>query len=343
MPFMEERIIIPDIHGNLSALQKTLVESGLGEQTPSGFRILKDVGSVTTLGDYIDRGQENCEVLDLLIEMQEKQRRSIQLVGNHECLMQHILRNPEDVELIVWWVRNGGSGVLKEIAQNNSYRIAASEQPPFPVSIPPGISAEVVDRAQRGWMAAILEGKLQGLDTARAFAYAQKIFLEGKYYSLFASMQLVDDTVPGTWMVHGRVNEKLAQLHPAKSYPIFPQMLRYNLLEHLLDAEEIYGAAVWGGMENGQACALTIGATQELMKNRINLVIRGHRIPISGNAELHNEHGVHVIHADAGMAKGGEGRWSFIRLAADGKVTAHSARGVQEFGYRDEDGTFMPA
>ena len=68
-------LAIGDIHGCLTAF-KTLL--ALAEVTPEDLLI--------TLGDYVDRGPDSKEVIDLLIKMQETHQ-LVTLRGNHEIGM----------------------------------------------------------------------------------------------------------------------------------------------------------------------------------------------------------------------------------------------------------------
>ena len=68
--------MIPDIHGQAHKL------------TPLLIRILEDMNSDDTilfLGDYIDRGKESKEVIEMINNLKE-QHHIITLLGNHDLL-----------------------------------------------------------------------------------------------------------------------------------------------------------------------------------------------------------------------------------------------------------------
>ncbi len=62
------------------------------------------------LGDYIDRGNNSIEVVDYIIELQEKGFDIVPLMGNHESLLLGALENEKSVSK---WIQNGGSETLK--------------------------------------------------------------------------------------------------------------------------------------------------------------------------------------------------------------------------------------
>ena len=74
--------------------------------------ILKDCAgfdgtkAVVYLGDYIDRGSQSKQVLDLLIEQPLADFESVHLLGNHEHAMLDFLRNPAGIGTA--WLGFGG-------------------------------------------------------------------------------------------------------------------------------------------------------------------------------------------------------------------------------------------
>lgn len=79
---------IGDIHGRLDLLEEL---HGMILQDSSGFEGRK---TVVYLGDYIDRGAQSRQVLDLLIDQPLEGFETVCLLGNHEQAMLDFLRNP---------------------------------------------------------------------------------------------------------------------------------------------------------------------------------------------------------------------------------------------------------
>ena len=91
---------IGDIHGRLDLLEE-LHDMILNDCT--GFEGTK---VVVYLGDYIDRGAQSKQVLDLLIEKPLDGFETVHLLGNHEHAMLDFLRNPSGVSAA--WLSFGG-------------------------------------------------------------------------------------------------------------------------------------------------------------------------------------------------------------------------------------------
>ncbi len=77
------------------------------------------------IGDYIDRGSDSREVVDLLIEMQRRMPENvICLRGNHEAMA--LMAAEEGGNTEDWWLANGGLTTLA------SYRVAEAAELPSP-------------------------------------------------------------------------------------------------------------------------------------------------------------------------------------------------------------------
>lgn len=94
---------ISDIHGCADLLQKmfTVID-----------RDLANAGSMRAihvfLGDYIDRGPESRQTIDLLID-RSRQYESVFLKGNHEAFLFDVLKSPSDLQA---WKQYGGLQTL---------------------------------------------------------------------------------------------------------------------------------------------------------------------------------------------------------------------------------------
>src|SRR5262245_53817492 len=91
-------LAIGDIHGCLEALEALLdVVAPMNDDR------------LITLGDYVDRGMESCQVLDRLIGLYEAGR-LIPLRGNHDEMMLHSRFDRGERRM---WLRFGGCETLE--------------------------------------------------------------------------------------------------------------------------------------------------------------------------------------------------------------------------------------
>ncbi|WP_372922144.1 metallophosphoesterase family protein [Roseovarius sp.] len=92
---------IGDIHGRVDLLREL---DGLIEAQCSGW-------PVVFLGDYIDRGEQSREVLELLMSVSAESTPSVTcLMGNHERMLLEFLNDPAAYG--PRWLRNGGLQAL---------------------------------------------------------------------------------------------------------------------------------------------------------------------------------------------------------------------------------------
>lgn len=91
---------IGDIHGRLDLLEE------LHGQILNDCSRFDGEKSIVYLGDYIDRGAQSKQVLDLLIEQPLADFESVHLLGNHEHAMLDFLRNPAGIGAA--WLSFGG-------------------------------------------------------------------------------------------------------------------------------------------------------------------------------------------------------------------------------------------
>ena len=102
----EFTFVVSDIHGRVDLLQKciTAIES------------YSDSGKVIFTGDYIDRGPNSKEVLDLLITGPTKEGWTWEFIrGNHEDLLLDAFKGINQ-EL---WIMNGGNATLDSYGDGN--------------------------------------------------------------------------------------------------------------------------------------------------------------------------------------------------------------------------------
>ena len=95
---MSRTLAIGDIHGCINALKTLLDEVGL-----------RDDDTIITLGDYIDRGEQSKEIIDLLLGEPLAGFEIVHLLGNHEQPLLDFLQHPKAVAS---WLTYGGQATL---------------------------------------------------------------------------------------------------------------------------------------------------------------------------------------------------------------------------------------
>ncbi|MEP0315845.1 MAG: metallophosphoesterase family protein [Hyphomonas sp.] len=96
---------IGDIHGRRDLLERLLEQIEQDSETlPAGTK-----RTLVFLGDYIDRGLQSRDVIDLLISDRLKDFETVFLMGNHE---EALLRFLSDANFGKQWVRYGGGETL---------------------------------------------------------------------------------------------------------------------------------------------------------------------------------------------------------------------------------------
>jgi serine/threonine protein phosphatase 1 len=80
-----------------------------GVRAPAGIHWLYETGVIVTIGDYVDKGPESKEVIDLLLSGVAEGWNLIALKGNHDALMVEALRDPARM---VSWMQKGGDAAL---------------------------------------------------------------------------------------------------------------------------------------------------------------------------------------------------------------------------------------
>ena len=95
---------IGDIHGRADLLEKLLgkIKADTGKNNQAEPHVI-------FLGDYVDRGMESKEVVDLSLDFDLKGGTKVYLKGNHEAMMLDFLADPSTGPR---WFENGGLATL---------------------------------------------------------------------------------------------------------------------------------------------------------------------------------------------------------------------------------------
>lgn len=91
---------IADLHGRFDLLKKAVDK--IREVASGDYKII-------TLGDYIDRGPDSKNVIEMLMGMSQYPD-TICLQGNHEAMAVESITSLPNIN---WWVGNGGDAVLR--------------------------------------------------------------------------------------------------------------------------------------------------------------------------------------------------------------------------------------
>lgn len=113
--------VIGDIHGRVDLLQR--LHGMIAGEVAAGPPSLENV--VVYLGDYIDRGEQSREVIDLLLEQPLTGCQLVHLKGNHEAELQDFLSNPTGGHA---WTVHGGMATALSYRIKVAARISASER-----------------------------------------------------------------------------------------------------------------------------------------------------------------------------------------------------------------------
>ena len=295
---------IPDVHGDIVALKKSL--RGLGLTDSSDSWIGGDNVAVF-LGDYIDRGNANLEVLDYIVKLKAEAEaaggRIDLILGNHESMMLGAIR--DKMHYRKYWLlpENGGGKVFEEV--RNRYQLKSDQ--------------EVWD-------------KLEEL-----FAP------QGKYYELTKSLKLVSQ-VDDVLYVHGGIDVEWAKI--IKDEGVEGVNRRWSQAYEDLKKgqgagfEKVAGekGPLWirykGGIKNFSAYQVAVIA--RCLKDRgINAVVLGHDVMDFGPMldERFEREGIKLIASDVAMSIGYNERASSeggIKIDRQGNIEGRSEWGIQE-------------
>lgn len=99
--------VVGDIHGRRDRLERVLAQ-------------LPAERTLVFLGDYVDRGPDSRQVIERLIDL-EQRRRCVLLCGNHEDMLRAALAGRDEENL---WLYNGGAATLRSYGVPTVRRLA---------------------------------------------------------------------------------------------------------------------------------------------------------------------------------------------------------------------------
>jgi serine/threonine protein phosphatase 1 len=117
---------IGDVHGSADLLAQLLLVIDTDSATYPATQVVE-----VLLGDYIDRGPQSQQVLDLLIARSQR-RRMVFLKGNHENCITDFLRDPAMLE---HWKELGGLETLSSYGLKPSIRPDRREQAELAIAL----------------------------------------------------------------------------------------------------------------------------------------------------------------------------------------------------------------
>jgi len=294
---------VPDVHGDIDALRQSLDAMGLVDGDGDWIGENK---VVQFLGDYIDRGDTNFEVLDYLIKIKKQAEdaggRVELLVGNHEAMMLGAASGYMTDKFRNNWVTNNG-GITLFQGLREKYGITKDEE---------------------------------------AWEKMNEIFMSGGEYSkLVDSMKLVSQ-VDDVLYVHGGINEDWADILDDQGVEGLNRIWNdsYSDLKHgntfgykFVTSEH---GPLWidSTQDTGELAEKhVIRIAKSLKKRGINAVIVGHRVMEDGPAihEVFEKHGIKLIVSDVGMSKEVHESRSTkggVRIDQKGNIEGHSQHGL---------------
>jgi serine/threonine protein phosphatase 1 len=92
--------VIPDIHGRYDLLTEAFTEI----TARSGSQ-----AAIVTIGDYVNKGADSKQVIDLMLSVAADGCNLIALKGNHDAMMVEALRDPAKMAA---WIAKGGDAAL---------------------------------------------------------------------------------------------------------------------------------------------------------------------------------------------------------------------------------------
>ena len=299
---------VPDVHGDLGALRNSLISMGLID--PQTHKWIGGKRVVQLLGDYMDRGERNIEVLRELISLKKQAEAAGGqvkfLVGNHETMMLGAIADLSGYRENWQRLENGGDATFEEMQFEY------------------GLDGHRTDDEvwQRMWGEFLEPG--------------------GEFTELYKSMDLVSQ-VDDVLYVHGGINVHWARLLASKGVDGLNRIWREALADFKIGRKQKFvdlmeeDSPLWlryGEHMKALKDSEVAEISENLKKIGINAVVLGHDITDTG-PEMYDEfekHGIKLIASDVGMTGEGKTEQSGIggvKIDEKGNIEGRSRHGVK--------------
>lgn len=300
---------IPDVHGDIMALKMSLDAQGLIDARGDW----KGGNSVVEfLGDYIDRGEANLEVLDYLLKLKKQAEAAggqvDLLLGNHESMLIGAIADISGYRDIWLHPDNGGDKIFEEIREK--YKLKSDDE---------------------------------------VWEKMKDIFgPKGEYSKLVSSMKLVSQ-VDDVLYVHAGINGEWAEIIEDKGIEGVNLMwksaysdLMKGKIGGFKNVTGKYGP-LWIKYEKHiiNMSEDEMARIAKSLKNRgINAIVLGHDIMVNG-PEMHagfERHGIKVIASDVGMFSvyGSVSTQGGVKIDKEGNIEGRSRFGVHQLHLEEE-------
>ena len=98
---MSRTYAVPDLHGRYDLLRSAIDRIVAHSQG--------HLAKIVTLGDYVDRGPNSCQIIEFLINWPLPELPLVALKGNHEAMMWECCLKFSEMS---WWLGNGGDQTI---------------------------------------------------------------------------------------------------------------------------------------------------------------------------------------------------------------------------------------
>lgn len=164
---MSNYYVIPDIHGQAHKL------------TPLLIRILEDMNSDDTilfLGDYIDRGKESKEVIEMINNLKE-QHHIITLLGNHDLLFYNAI-----MDLITSHNEQVLLDTVHLLRKNSLETLQSFDLPVELITTIHDLQLDAFTKVNGKSLVDLLKSKVNDWMNTKSFKEFQQFILQSEYY-----------------------------------------------------------------------------------------------------------------------------------------------------------------
>jgi serine/threonine protein phosphatase 1 len=206
---MSRVLVIGDIHGGLRALHQVIERSKVTTKDTLIF-----------LGDYVDGWSESPQVIDYLIDLNQKQH-CIFILGNHdELLLDWLLSNNENIDEGMWYKHGGEATVL-------AYAKVSSVKKQAHIEFLKSLKAYHLD------------------DQNRLFIHAGFTNMNGIHYEYFPKLFYWDRTLWETALALDTSILKISELYP-KRLTLYPEIyIGHTPVTRIGQTIPVQKACVW--------------------------------------------------------------------------------------------------